>query len=143
GPASSGYYDATASELQGEIYQTLRSLLASRHQGEHYEGGDGGAGLPGLSPTDLLSALTILQSQSAAMQARADSVSDAAQAVQQIKRELLEQVGRLSDDAKSRRVSAADEDTIDLVGMLFEYILQDRNLPERMQALFGRLQIPY
>lgn len=142
--ASGGYYDATASELQGEIYQTLRSLLASRHHGEHYEGGgDGGSGLPGLSPTDLLSALTILQTQSAAMQARADSVSDAAQAVQQIKRELLDQVGRLSDDAKSRRVSAADEDTIDLVGMLFEYILQDRNLPTRMQALFGRLQIPY
>jgi hypothetical protein len=143
-PSSGGYYDATASELQGEIYQTLRSLLASRHHGELYEGGgDGGPGLPGLSPTDLLSALTILQSQSAAMQARADSVSDAAQAVQQIKRELLDQVGRLSDDAKSRRVSAADEDTIDLVGMLFEYILQDRNLPTRMQALFGRLQIPY
>lgn len=142
--APGGYYDATANELQGEIYQTLRSLLASRHHGDHYEGGgDGGSGLPGLSPTDLLSALTILQTQSAAMQARADSVSDAAQAVQQIKRELLDQVGRLSDDAKSRRVSAADEDTIDLVGMLFEYILQDRNLPTRMQALFGRLQIPY
>lgn len=143
GPAGA-YYDASASELQGEIYQTLRSLLASRHHGELYDGsGDGGTGLPGLTPTDLLSALTILQTQSTAMQARADSVSDAAQAVQLIKRELLDQVGRLSDDAKSRRVSAADEDTIDLVGMLFEYILQDRNLPTRMQALFGRLQIPY
>lgn len=143
-PSAGGYYDGAAGDLQGEIYQTLRSLLASRHHGEHYEGGgDGGPGLPGLTPTDLLSALTILQSQSAAMQARADSVSDAAQAVQQIKRELLDQVGRLSEDAKSRRVSAADEDTIDLVGMLFEYILQDRNLPAQMQALFGRLQIPY
>ena len=143
GAIAPGYYDAAASELQGEIYQTLRSLLASRHPGERYEGGEGGAGLPGLSPTDLLSALTILQSQSAAIQARADGVADAAQAVQQIKRELLDQVGRISEDAKSRRVSAADEDTIDLVGMLFEYILQDRNLPEKMQALFGRLQIPY
>lgn len=145
GVPAAGYYDGAASDLQGEIYQTLRSLLASRHHGEHYEGGgEGGApGLPGLTPTDLLSALTILQTQSAAMQARADSVSDAAQAVQQIKRELLDQVGRLSDDARSRRVSAADEDTIDLVGMLFEYILQDRNLPTQMQALFGRLQIPY
>lgn len=143
GAIAPGYYDAAASELQGEIYQTLRSLLASRHPGERYEGGEGGAGLPGLSPTDLLSALTILQSQSAAIQARADGVADAAQAVQQIKRELLDQVGRISEDAKSRRVSAADEDTIDLVGMLFEYILQDRNLPTRMQALFGRLQIPY
>jgi len=142
------YYDPAANALQAEIYNTVRSLMANRHGGDSYvnSGGDpggGGMGLPGLSPTDLLSALTILQSQSIAMQAKADSVSDAAQAVQQIKRELLDQVSRLSDDSRERRVSNADEDTIDLVGMLFEYILQDRNLPTQMQALFGRLQIPY
>jgi len=135
---------ADASDLQMEIYNTLRSLLASRHAGDAYAGGGGAdyaAG--GLSPADLLSALTILQGQSQAMQARAESVSDAAQAVQQIKRELLEQVQKLSGDTRDRRVSSADEDTIDLVGMLFEYILQDRNLPAQLQALLGRLQIPY
>ncbi|HEY0230429.1 MAG TPA: DUF1631 domain-containing protein [Dokdonella sp.] len=152
GAGQGGYYDPAAAGLQAEIYSTLRSLLASRHGeagspaylsagGER--GGGSGMGLPGLSPTDLLSALTILQNQSMAVQARADSVSDAAEAVQQIKRELLDQVNKLSDDARERRVSTADEDTIDLVGMLFEYILQDRNLPAQMQALLGRLQIPY
>lgn len=143
-PAAAAYHDAA--DLQMEIYNTLRSLLASRHGGEgSAAAGDYGlgGGTPGFSPTDLLSALTILQSQSQAMQARADSVSDAAQAVQQIKRELLDQVNKLSGDARDRRVSAADEDTIDLVGMLFEYILQDRNLPAQMQALLSRLQIPY
>jgi len=142
--APAAYYDPAADQLQAEIYHTLRSLLASRHGADAYapEGaGGGGGGAVGLSPTDLLSALTILQSQNAAAQARADSVADAAQAVQQIKRELLDQVHKISGDAK--RVSSADEDTIDLVGMLFEYILQDRNLPAQMQALFGRLQIPY
>lgn len=149
GQGMAGYYDPAANALQAEIYHTVRSLLANRHPNDSYAGtgteagGGTGLGLPGLSATDLLSALTILQSQSIAMQAKADSVSDAAQAVQQIKRELLDQVSKLSDDAKERRVSNADEDTIDLVGMLFEYILQDRNLPAQMQALFGRLQIPY
>ena len=141
--AAAAYYDPAADQLQAEIYHTLRSLLANRHGADAYVGsgdGAGGGGL-GLSPTDLLSALTILQSQNAVAQARADTVADAAQAVQQIKRELLEQVNKISGDA--RRVSTADEDTIDLVGMLFEYILQDRNLPAQMQALFGRLQIPY
>lgn len=99
--------------------------------------------MPGLNPTELLSALTILQNQSMAARVQAGSVADAAQAVQQLKRELLDQVHRLSDDARERRVSSADEDTIDLVGMLFEYILQDRNLPAQVQALLGRLQIPY
>lgn len=140
GVAPAAYYDPAADQLQAEIYHTLRSLLANRHGGEGYVA-DAASGGIGLSPTDLLSALTILQSQNAVAQARADSVADAAQAVQQIKRELLDQVNKISGDAK--RVSTADEDTIDLVGMLFEYILQDRNLPAQMQALFGRLQIPY
>ncbi len=139
-----GAYDA-ASDLQAELYGTLRSLLASRRDTSDFvpAAGSAGATAPGLSPTDLLSALTILQNQSMAARAQADSTTDAVQAVQQIKRELLEQVNRLSEDAKDRRVSSADEDTIDLVGMLFEYILQDRNLPAQVQALLGRMQIPY
>ena len=77
------------------------------------------------------------------VQSRADNVADAAQAVQQLKQELLEQVHKLSGETRSHHVSSADEDTIDLVGMLFEFILQDRNLPAQIQALLGRLQIPY
>ena len=32
--------------------------------------------------------------------------------------------------------------TIDMVAMLFDYILDDRNIPDSMRALIGRLQIP-
>jgi serine/threonine protein phosphatase PrpC len=35
-----------------------------------------------------------------------------------------------------------DQMTIDLVAMMFDYILADRNLPDRFKALIGRLQIP-
>jgi hypothetical protein len=145
-------YDPIASELQAELYSTLRGLLASRRpthsdlssDGSGDYSGSGGGTIPNLSPTDLLSALTILQSQSHANQAHAESVADAAQAVQQIKQEMLEQAQRLGGSATSNYgVSSADEDTIDLVGMLFEFILQDRNLPPQIQALIGRLQIPF
>ena len=147
-----GSYDPIAAELQAELYSTLRNLLASRrtmnqdHAGDGHVGyaGSGGGMIPNLSPTDLLSALTILQGQSQMTQAHADSVADAAQAVQQIKQELLDQAQRLGGAATSNfGVSSVDEDTIDLVGMLFEFILQDRNLPPQIQALIGRLQIPY
>ncbi|CAI9001894.1 DUF1631 domain-containing protein [Pseudomonas chlororaphis] len=43
---------------------------------------------------------------------------------------------------KSRVVGVADEDVINLVAMLFEFILADRNLPESLKTLIGRLQIP-
>jgi hypothetical protein len=35
-----------------------------------------------------------------------------------------------------------DEDTVNLVGMLFDFILNDRNLAIPMKALIGRLQFP-
>jgi len=43
---------------------------------------------------------------------------------------------------KSRVVGVVDEDVINLVSMLFEFILDDRNLPDSLRALIGRLQIP-
>jgi len=135
-PTGSPYYDAAAAELHAELYNTVRNLLASRHGGR-IGGGDYAPGTPGLSPTELLSALTILQSQSMGMHPRMD-----VDAVTALKHELLDQVTKLSGE-KPHHVSSADEDTIDLVGMLFEFILQDRNLPAQIQALLGRLQIPY
>ncbi|MHC8392812.1 DUF1631 domain-containing protein [Pseudomonas sp. LB3P93] len=43
---------------------------------------------------------------------------------------------------KLRVVGVADEDVINLIAMLFECILDDRNLPDSLKALIGRLQIP-
>ncbi len=151
-PAHGGYDPASA--WQAELYQTLNKLLAGRRGPSHDIGLPAAlepepVAPPVLSPVDLLSALTILQSQNPHVahrqhaQAQAGSVADAAQAVQQIKQDLLDQVERIGAADGHHHVSSADEDTIDLVGMLFEYILQDRNLPAEMQAVLSRLQIPY
>jgi hypothetical protein len=43
---------------------------------------------------------------------------------------------------KSRVVDDADEDVINLIAMLFEFILDDRTVPENLKALIARLQIP-
>nr|WP_314560802.1 DUF1631 domain-containing protein [uncultured Pseudomonas sp.] len=43
---------------------------------------------------------------------------------------------------KSRVVEAADEDVINLVALLFEFILNDLAVPAAFKALIGRLQIP-
>jgi hypothetical protein len=43
---------------------------------------------------------------------------------------------------KARIVGEVDEDVINLVAMLFEFILDDRTLPDSLKALIGRLQIP-
>ncbi|MGB3122817.1 MAG: DUF1631 domain-containing protein [Pseudomonas sp.] len=43
---------------------------------------------------------------------------------------------------KSRVVEDADEDAINLVALLFEFILDDRSVPDAFKALIARLQIP-
>ena len=43
---------------------------------------------------------------------------------------------------KSRVVEEADEDVINLIALLFEFILNDRAVPDAFKALIGRLQIP-
>ncbi|NVZ72657.1 DUF1631 domain-containing protein [Pseudomonas costantinii] len=43
---------------------------------------------------------------------------------------------------KSRVVEDADEDVINLVALLFEFILNDHSVPDAFKALIGRLQIP-
>lgn len=40
------------------------------------------------------------------------------------------------------RLDAQGDMTIDIVAMLFDYILADRNLPDAVRVLIGRLQIP-
>ncbi|KAA0949534.1 MULTISPECIES: DUF1631 domain-containing protein [unclassified Pseudomonas] len=54
--------------------------------------------------------------------------------------ELLTRVSVKS--GKSRVVDVADEDVINLIAMLFEFILDDRTLPDSLKALIARLQIP-
>ena len=54
--------------------------------------------------------------------------------------QLLHRVSAKS--GKSRVVGEIDEDVINLVSMLFEFILDDRTLPDSLKALIGRLQIP-
>lgn len=61
--------------------------------------------------------------------------------------DLREQLEQLLERAsaksgKARVVGEVDEDVINLVSMLFEFILDDRTLPDSLKALIGRLQIP-
>ncbi len=131
-------------ELSVEMFDSLRDLLAQRHVSVQ--------ALPNressvsLADThELIRTLSSLQHQ---FNSRADShsmdASEASSLIRQVKQNLIDQVSRQRGaDARPRSVSSADEDTIDLVGMLFEFILSDRNLPSQFQAILGRLQIPY
>jgi len=59
--------------------------------------------------------------------------------------ELRNQIGKVLDVAgpvTSQTIGQSSDDVIDIVSMLFDYILDDKNLPDEFKALIGRLQIP-
>jgi Protein of unknown function (DUF1631) len=136
-----------SADLHAELMQTLTTLLAARRQAYRGDVGQdygGGPAIASLTPAELLGALTLLQGESRPLPVQPATADPrmAASMVQHLKAELLDQIRRLSGETRAR-VSGADEDTIDLVGMLFEYILQDHTIPAPMQVLLSRLQIPY
>ncbi|MGA7298164.1 MAG: DUF1631 domain-containing protein [Rhodanobacteraceae bacterium] len=139
-------YSEEEEEMREQLYATVNQMLSQRRHVSRpgYARGAAAAG-PALDMRELVSALALLQQQAPPVPADLsglDSAHAGSLTLEELKNALQGQIAKVSSDAKAR-VSGADEDTIDLVGMLFEYILEDRNLPTQMQALLGRLQIPY
>lgn len=138
--------DAAAAEFM----QSLHAMFSARRgalptAGEGFASGVPLPSGPLPSAAELLGALTLLQSQIAGLPSNAAPLAtqaDVTRDVAQLKEQLLAQIGQLRGQ-QTAHVSGVDEDTIDLVGMLFEFILEDHNLPAEMQVMLARLQIPY
>lgn len=145
-----------AGEIPSDLLQTLQALFSAR-RGPVVPGGGGTTATDGSimhampsgplpSANELLGALSVLQSQIASagplLYAQPEDAIALSREVLELKGQLLTQIGALRGERPSH-VANIDEDTIDLVGMLFEFILEDRNLPTAMQVMLARLQIPY
>ncbi|HSJ47205.1 MAG TPA: DUF1631 domain-containing protein [Gammaproteobacteria bacterium] len=55
---------------------------------------------------------------------------------------LVNVIRSLQETGATARMGQADAMVVDVVAMLFDYILDDKNLPDAIKALIGRLQIP-
>lgn len=59
-----------------------------------------------------------------------------------IKTIVLETIGQNPDGSTTKHIGQADTDAIDIVSMLFDFILDDPSLPDNLKAQIARLQIP-
>ena len=143
---------AVASETQANVFADLQNLLHNLPQAQAtgiLSGDAGGSGLaaPGHAPKiPQQQLLSLLQAMHQALAPKMQQQQMAAlQGVnpQQIDiQNTLSQV--LSNKLPEQAVSLGqvDDDSINLVSMLFQFILDDRNLATPMKALIARLQIP-
>ncbi|MEP3562871.1 MAG: DUF1631 domain-containing protein [Marinobacter sp.] len=135
-PASDNARNTGGSNLeshhtQAEVTPTLSELSALLHQTDHQEAPAEKAGVQVLETERLINQLN--QLQSAAQAARSEQVLPLRDQLQSLLR---------SVEGGNASVGQVDGDVINLVSMLFEFILEDRQLHPVMKALIGRLQIP-
>ncbi|UVE18521.1 DUF1631 domain-containing protein [Pseudomonas sp. LS44] len=132
GPALSSS-TAYASEGVQEMFSALQELLAEVRGGSAQPRRSLPADALPISSNDLLRLLSHMQ------QRMPPQVADDFD----LRNQLEQLLGRASaKSGKARVVGEVDEDVINLVSMLFEFILDDRTLPDSLKALIGRLQIP-
>jgi uncharacterized protein DUF1631 len=148
GHSGTGGFNGVSGGAGSIGFDTVQSLLSGtnvmsgggtdHHSGGHQQGSGRGAGspmmvLPRLDSGELIQVLSRLQEA-----AQVDPID-------------IEQIPELSDvrslvlaqpDTAKKSLGQADDDAVNFVGMLFDYILNDRNLAIPMKALIGRLQIP-
>ena len=130
-------------------FTVLQQLLASHPSGQYGSGagyGPGGALAgsavagpvgPIITTPQLMTVLSSVQSAASVEPIDIDHVPVAIDLRQLVLARAADVTG-----APAGSMGRADEDTVNLVGMLFDYILNDRNLAIPMKALIGRLQIP-
>lgn len=96
--------------------------------------GSGYVGGPTATLEDVVTALSRLQNDQSALE-RAAAAGEA-----DIKALLTRLLA--SEGAGQRSLGRTEDDTIDIVSMLFDVILDDPNLPDSIKVLVARLQIP-
>lgn len=127
---SAGEY---ADEGMREVFGALQELLSQARGGGAVERRQAPANALPISTNDLMRLLSHMQ-QRAPMQVGMDL---------DLRDQLEQLLARASaKSGKARVVGEVDEDVINLVSMLFEFILDDRTLPDSLKALIARLQIP-
>jgi len=136
GDGQSGSAQAYADEGVQEVFGALQELLSQVRGSPALPRREVPADAVPISSGDLMRLLSHLQQRlPAGEQVMSDDFD--------LRHQLESLLARASaKSGKARVVGEVDEDVINLVAMLFEFILDDRSLPDSLKALIGRLQIP-
>jgi hypothetical protein len=150
GNAGSGHVDDGADiSLGDELFNNILKLLSRR---DHTNAGPDAAGAAAdpLPRTAVVSAIHQLQLKrhsdppEPAQRPRAPvSAQQQQQHVETMLAQLSDERDQLFTGIDRRRLPAADTNVIDLVGMMFEYLLNDADLPSVAKAELSRLHTPY
>ena len=146
---------AAAAETPGDDRDNFDALCALLHSWRPQYGGGavadpgvaaGGSVAAGsrrpLALNEMMSVLALLQPSvpQAVQEAMANGEASLAQL---IKREMLQSASRIGVPPDQVKMSAEHEDAVDLVGMLFDVLLDERDFESQARTLIARCVVPY
>jgi hypothetical protein len=140
-PAARAASENSSGASVPESFATLRELLAGRHRAPDARTA-ARAGSRGYVPSaeDVQTVLGRLQSKA---DARVVASGEAPQrSVTHLRQELLDQLHQFAPPGQRLQLDSEDSDTIDLVGMLFDYIEKSAPANGSTQKMLTQLQVP-
>src|SRR5690606_27910182 len=96
-----------------------------------------------LGTEDLLNVARMLQGDDPAPFVRALSGKDGYALAGALREEILDGVRQLGFDPEDTALSNDEQDAIDLVGILFQSLVEANELMQRARAMYGKLVVPY
>ncbi len=125
-----------AMPVQSQMFQALQYLLNAQFNTSAAGAQEVGGSMPtaALSATPLLvDALSDLQHELSAQPAAGGAT---------LKEQVTQCFGSHAEGERPAHINQIDDETIDVISMIFDYILDDNSLPDFIKALIARLQIP-
>lgn len=144
GGAAAGYGNGEPADGRTGVFNMLQGLLHTENSPNH-SGNSGGAISAGamLQRTELMSVLSELQHLPQFQPAAAGvPIMGDDLAAFNVRQAINSVLSDAASNHSGKSLEKNDDDVINLVAMLFEFILGDPNLPEAIKVLLGRLQIP-
>lgn len=137
---------AAAAPEDRAVFEALYQLLHAWRP-EHQAGGGqrqspGAAGQRAMAAPEMMSVLSLLQGSVPSSVTEAISRPEASLAVL-LKNELLQSASRIGLPPDKVSMSQDDEDAVDLVGMLFDVMFDERDFEEASRTLISRLVVPF
>ena len=96
--------------------------------------------MPGAAIADSMEVLNVMDSfQIPSSEA---AMSGQPMSAESLKQQLALQLGKVKGNSLGKTIGRPEEDIIDMVGIMFDYILDDNNMAPAIKCLIARLQIP-
>ncbi len=141
-----GYGGYQGTESEESVLNSLHDLLLAWRKVQRQDSGiyqpPVAPQRPALTPSEMLAVLSLFQADppdglKSALQSNDNSLA------QQIKRELITGAAALGISESDAHIGDAEEDAIDVVGMMFEVFLDDRDIDAEVRGHLARLLVPY